>query len=132
MQRPRKQPRTFSLHAGHILIAALLLAIIAVLSTAYRTQLGLFLRNLEPSCSISFIGATITVQAWSANDDCEQMLFGPDNFTGVDWKGGHPASEVSGTITCEYDLAGRHLIVRDAGSGQGDIVCTMISFHLGR
>jgi hypothetical protein len=67
-------------------------------------------------------GATITVRAWSANDDCQRMMYGQDNFTGVIWHNITPATTVDGPVACEMDINGRHVVVRGDG-----IVCDM--FH---
>jgi hypothetical protein len=112
---------------GYLVIVVLILAIGSIGSTLYRQQFNNLLRNLEPSCSISAFGATVTVQGWSANSDCQSMLYGGDNFTGVKWTGATPASEADGTLVCEQDIDGRHVTVRDSGTNSGAVVCGMLN-----
>lgn len=94
----------------------------------YGVQLTVFFRGLEPSCSIGLGTATVTVQAWSANDDCIAMLANVDDFSGVNWGklGAHAVSapNTSGATICEFDMGGRHVTVRDdATSNSGTIAC---------
>jgi hypothetical protein len=126
--QPGRQPQRRSSWIGYLIILLLILAICGVIgSTFYRQQFDNLLRNLEPSCSISAFGATITVQGWSANNDCQQMLYGGDNFTGVNWSGATSASVVDGSVICEQDIDGRHVIVRDNGANSGAVVCGMLN-----
>lgn len=99
-------------------------------ATLYQQQLSVFFRNLEPSCSIGIGTTAVTVQAWSANDDCQKMLLGQDNFTGQNWLklGASPVSDTSGAIVCEMDMQGRHVIVRDGSmSNNGAAICAMMN-----
>lgn len=115
---------------GYFIIGAIILfAFIVCGSSLYSAQLSLFFRGLEPSCSLSMGTATITVQAWSANDDCQAMQGNPHNFTGVNW--GALLSPVSGPnmngdVICEMDISGRHITVRD-NSSNGAIACGMLN-----
>lgn len=114
-------------------IGVLILGVLVVLgicgSTLYRQQTAVLLRGIEPSCTVGITSASITIQAWSANDDCQAMLAGPDNFTGVDWTkfGTSLVSTTSGSVACEMDMAGRHVTVRDGGMmNAGAEVCTLL------
>jgi hypothetical protein len=107
---------------GYAILLLLVLAIFFVLSNVYKQQFNSLFSSFEPSCSMRGYGATITVQAWSANDDCEAMIYGQDNFTGVIWHNMTATTVVDGDVACEMDMNGRHVIVRGNG-----IVCDM--FH---
>lgn len=111
-----------------ILILLLIIVILGVCGfTFYRQQFDNLLRELKPSCTISAFGDTITVQGWSANDDCQKMIYGQDNFTGVNWlKGGAAPANADGPIACEMDISKRHVTVRD-NVGNGGVVCTMLN-----
>lgn len=109
---------------GYALLLILVLAIFFVLSNVYKQQFNGFLSSFAPSCSMREYGATITVRAWSANDDCERMEYGQDNFTGVTWHNMSATTIVEGDVACEMDIAGRHVVVRGSGN-DGAIVCSM-------
>jgi hypothetical protein len=108
--------------AGYAILLVLVLAILLVLSSVYKQQFNSLLIGFEPSCSMREYGATITVQAWSANDDCQRMEYGQDNFSGVIWHNISATNIADGPVACEMDIDGRHVIVRGDG-----IVCDM--FH---
>jgi hypothetical protein len=130
MQYPRthRSPRVLYFIIGFV---AAIVVFFACGSTLYRQQFNDFLRGFEPSCTIGILDATVTVQGWSANDDCQQMLDGSnDNFTGVDWlkHGGAPASPTDGTVACEYDIASRHVTVRyGITTDGGNFACDLLN-----
>jgi hypothetical protein len=115
----------------YLVILVLAALIIIVVSILYRQQVNSLLRGLEPSCNIGISTSTLTVQAWSANSDCQAMLAGNNNFTYRDWGrlGGTLVSEpASGSIMCELDMSDRHIIVRDSTpvSNNGVITCGIL------
>jgi hypothetical protein len=127
MQRQQNTP-----WGGYAILLVLVIAIIFVFATLYRQQFNALMRGLEPSCNIAIGTSTITVQAWGANDDCEQMLAGTNNFTYRDWSklGGTLVSEpASGSILCELDMSERHITVRDSApySNNGQITCGILN-----
>ena len=76
--------------------------------------------GVTPSCTIGLSGtaATITIQAWSANNDCNDIVNGRVSFLGDPVKPGGVyllTSAPTGAILCETDKQGRHLVVRDQG-----------------
>jgi hypothetical protein len=107
---------------GYALLLALVLAIFIVFSQLYKQQFNSLFSGFAPSCSMRLYGATITVHGWSANDDCERMEYGQDNFTGVIWHNASATTITDGPVACEMDIDGRHVVVRGNG-----IVCDM--FH---
>lgn len=119
----QQQGKTRSSLVGWLVGVVVVLVIFGIFARSlYRQQFDNFFRGLEPTCSVSAFGATITVQGWSANDDCQHMLYGGDNFTGVKWTGATPISSADGSIICEQDIDGRHVTVRGNG-----VVCGMLN-----
>jgi len=117
---------------GFFIIGGILLFMLCACSSSlYSRQLGLFFRSLAPSCSIGVDTATVTVQAWSANRDCQEMLSGHGNFTEIDWTR-YEADQVSapnmtGAVVCEMDIAGRHVTIRDSpASNAGADLCYLL------
>lgn len=110
---------------GYALLLILVLAIFLVLSNVYKQQFNGLLSGFAPSCSMREYGATITVRAWSANDDCQRMMYGQDNFTGVIWRNMSATTIVEGDVACEMDINGRHVVVRGNSGNDGVIVCGM-------
>lgn len=113
----------------------LLSAFICSGSSLYRSQLTVFFRNFEPSCTVGSGPTTITVQGWSANDDCAKMVGAQPNFTGVNW--GllvQPMSgpNTNGMVICEYDIAGRHVTVRDSYGGSSGFFCFRLNEQQGQ
>lgn len=116
---------------GYIIIGVLIAAIFStILEVSYGQQINGLFFGLAPSCTIGVDSATITVKGWNASTDCQQMLAGgPNNFTGWDWKrfGAYSASEADGNIQCEFDLANRHVTIRDSGiSTEGHDLCILV------
>lgn len=115
---------------GYFIIGGIIIFALCVCSSSlYSQQFSVFFRGLEPSCTLSVGTATITVQAWSANSDCDAMLGDPHNFSGVKWGGlASPSSEpnMNGEVICEMDISGRHVIVKD-NTSTGAVVCGMFS-----
>ncbi len=128
--RIRQPQQSFPVGAGYLLIGILaIITFFICISSLYGQQVTIFLRGLEPSCIVGDGSATITVQSWSANDDCRKMAAGYDDFSGVKWGAIlSPESEASGTIICERDLSGRHITIRDGNSlsNTGAVLCTML------
>jgi hypothetical protein len=129
---PGQQPHQQIPWGGYGLLLALVIAIFIVFATLYRQQFNVLLRGLEPSCNIGISTSTITVQSWSANDDCEAMLSSTNNFTYHDWGklGGTLVSEpATGSIMCEFDIGERHVTVRDSTpmSNNGQITCGILN-----
>jgi len=132
MQNTRYSHHTRSSFAGPLFIVLLILAILSLVAfTLYRQQVDTLLRSLQPTCTVGVASATITVQAWSANNDCQLMTQGQDNFTGVNWLklGATPVSQAGGNVSCEMDLSGRHVTVRDSSlnNSQGAVFCSMLN-----
>ena len=112
----------------YVILAALILAL---LGTLFIINGGAtMLSGLAPSCTIGVGSATVTVKGWSANNDCQAMLSGGyGNFTGIDWNRyqAYAASEPAANVQCEFDLAGRHVTIRDSGiSTTGSGLCYLI------
>lgn len=113
---------------GYFIIGAIIL--IALGSYLYGSQLTVFFRNFEPSCTIGIGTATITVQAWSADSDCGAMLRGPNNFTGANWAKFLPEQmsgpNTNGSVICEMNVSDRYVTVRDTGN-MGSVACTLLT-----
>lgn len=123
-QKPSRAP--FYLAMG-------LVALILFLLIAYSGAFNSLIQAIEPSCTIGLTGtaATITIEAWSANQDCDAFFAGNPTFLG-------PAVEnptknyyrYSGTptepVVCEGNDQGRHIIVRDEGALKlvGNSICS--------
>lgn len=125
-QHPRKP---FPL--GELIIGLLILAIFGTLVEAfYPQQINSLFFGLAPSCTIGVDSATVTVKGWSAQNDCQAMLSGGiNNFTGWDWQKfqAYSASEADGNVQCEFDLAGRHVTIRDSGlATEGRDLCIIL------
>lgn len=85
----------------------------------YSGTLGRALLAIQPSCTVGVTGtaATFTIEGWSTNQDCRNIVSGKPSFLGT-----FPSGQVylyTGTPTnpevCEVDVQGRHVIVRDEG-----------------
>lgn len=97
---------------------ALLLAALAV--WLYWPQAATALRGVEPACTVGLSGsaATITIQGWSATDDCNKIVSGQPSFLGGPAAPGNVylvTGAATAPVLCELDKQGRHLIVRDQG-----------------
>lgn len=113
---------------GFFIIGAIILFICGF--SLYGSQITIFFRNIEPSCTIGMGTATITVQAWSADSDCQAMLIGPNNFTDANWVKYGVAQlsgpNMNGSVICEMEVSGRHVTVRDVGNN-GAVACTLLT-----
>jgi hypothetical protein len=96
------------------LVLALSLGVALYSGTAQRILLA-----VQPSCTVGVTGtaATFTIEGWSANQDCQNIVSGKSSFLGT-----FPPTRVylyTGSPTnpevCEVDVQGRHVIVRDEG-----------------
>lgn len=98
-------------------------------NSLFHQQIDQLLSNLEPSCVVGIGSASITVKAWSANDDCQKMIYGQPNFTGHNWLklGAAKRSEATGDIICEMNMDGRRVTVRDTPtSNMGVTICDIL------
>jgi hypothetical protein len=114
----KRRPSAISVILG----TAVILLLLSIISWFYWPQVQVVARNLEPSCTIGFGGtsATLTIQGWSASDDCNKTINGEPNFVIVNPQANkqqfYLSSNPTGDIQCEFDDQGRHIIVRDSGS----------------
>ncbi len=88
----------------------------------YSGSLQRLFLAIEPSCTVGVTGtaATMTIQVWSANNDCNALVKNQLSFLGA------PAAQSGGfylytetptnPVICEVDDQGRHIIVRDEGA----------------
>lgn len=119
LQSPRPPQQQFpwlpvSIALGVGLVVVLSLGVIVYSGTFQRTLLA-----VEPSCTVGVTGtaATFTIEAWSANQDCQTIVSGRPSFLGT-----FPPAQVylytsapTNPEVCEVDVQGRHVIVRDEG-----------------
>ncbi len=121
------QHRTRICYGIFLVIAVLIMAGLAGL---YWPQINKAMHAIEPNCTIGVTGtaATVTVQAWTANNDCHQVINGETAFLSGPLP---PKTVYEGTqdttapVVCELDMQGRHIIVRDRGLLKlvGNLIC---------
>ncbi|HLZ55563.1 MAG TPA: hypothetical protein VKR06_01335 [Ktedonosporobacter sp.] len=103
-----------------VVILICLLLLVAGGFWLYWPQIQIGLRAVEPSCTVGLSGtaAQLTIQGWQAEADCEAILNGKASFLGDPNKpeNVYAVSQPQGTILCELDMKGRHLMVRDQGA----------------
>lgn len=121
---PAKPPRKKLLALLLLAAAALLMLLFCLMLGAfvlYGGSLSRILAAVEPSCTIGIAGsaATITIQGWSAAQDCNQILSGQPSFLDSSGKlagGIYQYTETpTNPVVCELNDQGRHVIVRDEG-----------------
>ncbi len=84
-------------------------------------QANNFFLALEPRCTLGVSGtaATLTIEAWSAPDDCQHITNGDENFLGKSFTLPGTFYRVTQSpnepVLCELDIQNRHLIVHDQG-----------------
>lgn len=117
--QPRQSHRKFDIIGCLIIVSLVLLAFFACILPMFGSQIGMWVTSQAPVCTIGAQGTSvvITVQSWSANDDCRALSYDKDNFSGADLTGlglaPVSASDTSGlTIQCEVDANNRHIAVR--------------------
>src|SRR5260221_7784882 len=106
------------LWVGAICGSILLLCTVAA-GVLYTGTLQRALLAIEPTCTVGITGtaATLTIEGWTANQDCQTIVSGHPSFLGT-----LDSSRVylyttglTNPVVCELDRQGRHLIVRDEG-----------------
>ena len=125
--RPVKQPFPWmpvALALGVGLVIVLVLAVFL-----YSSTFGRALRAIQPSCTVGVTGtaATFTIEGWSANQDCQNIVSGKPSFLGT-FPPAHVylyTSTPTNPEVCEVDVQGRHVIVRDEGVLKlvGNVLC---------
>ena len=118
-----KHPLMIGMYVAIVLVFCLSSAIVYA---AYTGALQRFLLSIEPTCTVGLTGsaATMTIIAWSANQDCDDLFAGKTTFLG---QGTSDVADLNklvyrytGTptspVVCELDIKGRHIIVRDEGA----------------
>ncbi|SRR6266480_1911796 len=126
---PHRPPEKPAPLAAYIIVALLALLTLWICGSLYSQQLSTLFRGIEPTCTIGIASATVTVQAWSASDDCQKMLVGQDDFTGINWPEYQATARNSadGAVQCEFDRGERHITIRDGGSvGTGNSLCILL------
>ncbi len=109
--------------------------VLCLTALLYSGTLGRALLAIQPRCTIGVTGtaATVTIEGWSANQDCQRIVSGQQSFLGT-----FPATHVylyTGTPTnpevCEVNVQGRRVIVRDEGALKlnGNAVCQALLQH---
>lgn len=107
-----------------------LLFIISLFIVFFPSEAQGFALSLEPTCTVGVSGTsvTLTIQGWTAPQDCADLLAGRPNFFGGTGTGtGGTIYQVTQTptqpVVCELDYRGRHVIVREASTLLGMLVC---------